>query len=56
MKKIKVAFVVLIAIGGLAFIIKGAGGKSFEKDNSFEVDRIEELEINNQSWDIEFSY
>ncbi|MBK3493935.1 DUF4097 family beta strand repeat protein [Viridibacillus sp. YIM B01967] len=54
MKKIILASVALIAIGGLAFIIKGAGGKSFEKENSFEIDRIEEVEINNESWDIEF--
>jgi hypothetical protein len=35
---------------------KEQGERVFEKDNSFEVARIEELEINNQSWDIEFSY
>lgn len=54
LKKIILAFIALIAIGGLAFSIKGIGEKSFEKENSFEVDRIEEVEINNESWDIEF--
>ncbi|MFD3448999.1 DUF4097 domain-containing protein [Microbacteriaceae bacterium 4G12] len=43
----------LIVIGGLIFSITGVGAKSFEK-KSFEVDRIEEIEINNESWDIEF--
>ncbi|MDM5157185.1 DUF4097 family beta strand repeat-containing protein [Bacillus sp. DX1.1] len=54
MKKIILASTALIVIGGLVFSIKGVGAKSFEKKNSFEVDRIEEVEINNESWDIEF--
>ncbi|MDM5186638.1 DUF4097 family beta strand repeat-containing protein [Bacillus sp. DX4.1] len=54
MKKIILASTVLIVIGGLVFSIKGVGAKSFEKTKSFEVDRIEEVEINNESWDIEF--
>lgn len=52
-EKIILASTALIVIGGLVFSIKGVGAKSFEK-NSFEVDRIEEVEINNESWDIEF--
>ena len=48
------AFVAFIAIGGLALSIKAAGGKSFEKKHSFEAGSVEEVEINNESWDIAF--
>ena len=44
----------LIITGGLVFSFKEVKGKSFEKEKSFEVDSIEEVEINNESWDIEF--
>ncbi|MGF9989479.1 DUF4097 family beta strand repeat-containing protein [Bacillus mycoides] len=54
MKKIILASTALIVIGGLAFGLKGVGAKSFEIEKSFEVDRIEEVEINKGSWDIEF--
>lgn len=54
MKKIILAFIAIIVIGGLAFSIKEVGGKRFEKENSFEADSIKEIEINNESWDIEF--
>ncbi|MBY0597081.1 DUF4097 family beta strand repeat-containing protein [Bacillus bingmayongensis] len=54
MKKIIFASTALIVIGGLTFGIKEVGGKGFEKENSFEVDRIAEVEINNESWDVEF--
>ncbi|KZE03973.1 DUF4097 family beta strand repeat-containing protein [Bacillus mycoides] len=53
MKKIILASTAVIVIGGLAFCLKGVGAKSFEKENSFEVDRIEEIEINKESWNIE---
>lgn len=48
------AFVAFIVIGGLALSIKEAGRKSFEKKHSFEAGSVEEVEINNESWDIEF--
>ncbi|MGE7768486.1 DUF4097 family beta strand repeat-containing protein [Peribacillus sp. NPDC096540] len=54
MKKIIIASIAVLVIGGLAFSIKEVGGKSFEKENSYEVDSIEEVVINNDSWDIEF--
>ncbi len=54
MKKIILASTAVIVIGGLAFCLKGVGAKSFEKEKSFEVDRIEEVEINKESWNIEF--
>ncbi|PFW97201.1 hypothetical protein COL32_04220 [Bacillus pseudomycoides] len=54
MKKIILASTAVIVIGGLAFCLKGVGAKGFEKENSFEVDRIEEIEINKESWNIEF--
>ncbi|MCM3738437.1 hypothetical protein M3215_22305 [Bacillus cytotoxicus] len=53
MKKIIIAATVLIVTGGFVFYVKGVGAKSIEK-KSFEVERIEEVEINNESWDIEF--
>ncbi|PEX86964.1 DUF4097 family beta strand repeat-containing protein [Bacillus cereus] len=53
MKKIILASTAVIVIGGLAFCLKGVGAKSFEKENFFEVDRIEEIEINKESWNIE---
>ncbi|WJE61604.1 DUF4097 family beta strand repeat-containing protein [Bacillus mycoides] len=53
MKKIILASTAVIVIGGLTFCLKGVGAKSFEKENSFEVDRIEEIEINKESWNIE---
>ncbi|MGH1145402.1 DUF4097 family beta strand repeat-containing protein [Bacillus pseudomycoides] len=53
MKKIILASTAVIVIGGLAFCLKGVGAKSFEKENSFEVDRIEDIEINKESWNIE---
>nr|WP_307226968.1 DUF4097 family beta strand repeat-containing protein [Bacillus chungangensis] len=47
-------FVAFIAIGGLALSVKEAGGKSFKKKYSFEAGSVEEVEINNESWDIAF--
>ncbi len=44
----------LIVTGGLIFSFKEVRGKSFEKENSLDADSIEEIEINNESWDIEF--
>ncbi|ENQ3076998.1 hypothetical protein [Bacillus multifaciens] len=46
MKKIILASTALIVIGGVVFYVKGVGAKSIEK-KSFEVERIEEVEINN---------
>lgn len=54
MKKIILASIGVIVIGGLAFGFKVVGAKSFEKEKSFKVDSIKEVEINNESWDIEF--
>ncbi|MFI8709037.1 DUF4097 family beta strand repeat-containing protein [Bacillus sp. NPDC077411] len=54
MKKMILASTALIVTGGFVFSFKEVGGKSFEKETSFEADSIEEVEINNESWDIEF--
>ncbi|TQR20512.1 DUF4097 domain-containing protein [Psychrobacillus vulpis] len=53
MKKMILASIAFIAIGGFAFSVKEVEAKSFEKENSFEVGNIEEVEINNESWNIE---
>ena len=54
MKKIILTCTALLVTGGLVFSFNEVRGKSFEKENSLEADRIEEIEINNESWDIEF--
>lgn len=54
MKKVVFALIGFIVVGGLAFSLNEVGAKSFEKENSFKASSIEELEIHNGSWDIEF--
>lgn len=54
MKKIIFASIVLITVGGLAVGCQEAGKQSFENKTSFAASRIEAIEINNDSWDIEF--
>ncbi|MGE8203612.1 DUF4097 family beta strand repeat-containing protein [Heyndrickxia sp. NPDC080065] len=57
MKKTLAAItIVLIAIGGSACSIKDVGKKNVEIKKSFAVDRINEIEINNESWDVEFKH
>ncbi|MEH6976048.1 DUF4097 family beta strand repeat-containing protein, partial [Bacillus pseudomycoides] len=54
MKKIILASILMIVIVGVAFSLKEVGTKSFEKEISFAVDSVEEIEINNEDWDVEF--
>ncbi|WP_242218636.1 DUF4097 family beta strand repeat-containing protein [Bacillus cereus group sp. BfR-BA-01380] len=54
MKKMILASTALLVTGGFVFSFKEVEGKSFEKEKSFEANRIEEVEINNESWDIKF--
>ncbi|GIN88488.1 hypothetical protein J6TS2_48740 [Heyndrickxia sporothermodurans] len=56
MKKIITAItIVLIAIVGSACSFNEAEKKKVEIKKSFAVEEIEEVEINNESWDIEFN-
>lgn len=52
MKKAIIALIFVIAIGGIIFTLKTNGEKSINEEQSFDVQQIEELEINGESWDI----
>ncbi|MEB2300188.1 DUF4097 domain-containing protein [Lysinibacillus xylanilyticus] len=52
MKKVIIAFIFVIAIGGILFTLKINGEKSINEEQSFDVKDIEELEINIESWNI----
>lgn len=56
MKKIITASLVLIAVSGLAMGCQGIGKQSYSHETSFETNRLEEIEIHNESWDIEFKH
>ncbi len=44
----------MVVIGGVVFSLKAVGEKSYKKEQSFDGDQIEEVEINSESWNIEF--
>ncbi len=52
MKKVIIALIFVIAIGGILFTFKIKGEKSITEEQSFDVKQIEELEINIESWNI----
>ncbi|KOS63189.1 DUF4097 family beta strand repeat protein [Lysinibacillus agricola] len=52
MKKAIIAFLFVIAIGGIVFTLKINGEKGINEQQSFDAQKIEELEINIESWDI----
>ncbi|PEY34309.1 hypothetical protein CN354_17800 [Bacillus cereus] len=54
MKKTILASILIIVVAGVVFSLKEVGTKSFEKENSFAVDSVEEIEINNENWDVAF--
>lgn len=54
MRKMLTASLVLTAIGLLVSGCQGIGKASYHHETSFETKRIEQIEVNNDSWDIEF--
>lgn len=54
MRKIITTSLVLLIVGGLAIGCQGVGKSGYHHEASFEAKLIEEIEINNESWDIEF--
>lgn len=52
MKKAIIALIFVIAVGGILFTLKINGEKSITEEQSFDVEQIEELEINIESWNI----
>jgi len=51
-KKAIIALIFVIAVGGILFTLKINGEKSITEEQSFDVEQIEELEINIESWNI----
>ncbi|TVX87276.1 DUF4097 domain-containing protein [Paenibacillus agilis] len=47
--------IMLLALVGSACSVLGVGSKSFATEQSFQVGSIKAIEINNESWDIEFN-
>ncbi|MCT1399428.1 DUF4097 domain-containing protein [Paenibacillus sp. p3-SID867] len=55
MRKILATSLVLLTVGGFVMGCQGVGNStSYNHESSYEASRIEEIEINNESWDIEF--
>ncbi|MBK5489788.1 DUF4097 family beta strand repeat protein [Bacillus sp. TH17] len=54
MKKIIVIAILLITIASMVFGFKTFHMKDFKKENSFEINNIKEIEVDNENWDIEF--
>lgn len=54
MKKILVIAILLITIASMVFGFKTFHRKDFKKENSFEINNIKEIEVDNENWDIEF--
>ncbi|GIO96014.1 hypothetical protein J14TS5_11000 [Paenibacillus lautus] len=55
MRKIITTSLVLLTVGGLVMGCEGVGkATSYNHESSYEANRIEEIEVNNESWDIEF--
>lgn len=54
MEKIIVIAILLITIASMVFGFKTFHRKDFKKENSFEINNIKEIEVDNENWDIEF--
>ncbi|EJQ58145.1 hypothetical protein BK735_17690 [Bacillus mycoides] len=54
MKKIIVIAILLITIASMVLGFKTFHRKDFKKENSFEINNIKEIEVDNENWDIEF--
>ncbi|HEK9101870.1 DUF4097 family beta strand repeat protein [Bacillus pfraonensis] len=52
MKKIMLGSILIVLVAGVVFSLKEVGAKSFETETSFMVDSVEEIEINNENWDV----
>ncbi|RAR44559.1 DUF4097 family beta strand repeat-containing protein [Paenibacillus sp. MDMC362] len=56
MKKLIAASLVLAAVCGLVIACQGIGKQTFKHETSFEASLIKEIEIHNESWDIELKH
>ncbi|GAB6610512.1 MULTISPECIES: DUF4097 family beta strand repeat-containing protein [Bacillus] len=54
MKKIIVIAILFLTIASAVFGFKTFQGKDFKKEQSFEINDIKEIEVDNENWDIEF--
>ncbi|MCL1697203.1 DUF4097 family beta strand repeat-containing protein [Lysinibacillus sp. BPa_S21] len=52
MKKAIIALIFVIVLGGIFFTLKINGEKSVNEEQSFDIEQIEELELNIESWNI----
>ncbi|SCC48755.1 Uncharacterized protein BC0861_05123 [Bacillus mobilis] len=53
MKKIIVIAILFLTIASVIFGFKTFQGKDFKKEQSFEINDIKEIEVDNENWDIE---
>ncbi|WP_242240963.1 DUF4097 family beta strand repeat-containing protein [Bacillus cereus group sp. BfR-BA-01309] len=54
LKKIIVIAILFLTIASVIFGFKTFQGKDFKKEQSFEINEIKEIEVDNENWDIEF--
>ncbi|MDO3662774.1 DUF4097 family beta strand repeat-containing protein [Bacillus sp. C28GYM-DRY-1] len=54
MKKILIASIALVVIGGIAFTTYKIDAKSFKKNKSYNVENIANLKVYTDSWDLRF--
>lgn len=54
LKKIIVIAILFLTIASVIFGFKTFQGKDFKKEQSFEINDIKEIEVDNENWDIEF--
>lgn len=52
MKKAIIVLILIIACAGVVFVLKVNSEQSFKKQQTFDAQQIEELEINNETWNI----
>ncbi|MGG0728300.1 DUF4097 family beta strand repeat-containing protein [Bacillus paramycoides] len=53
-KKMIVIAILFLTIASVVLGFKTFQGKDFKKENSFEINNIKEIEVDNENWDIEF--
>ncbi|WP_144650122.1 DUF4097 family beta strand repeat-containing protein [Bacillus cereus] len=54
LKKIIVIAILFLTIASVIFGFKTFQGKDFKKEQSFEINHIKEIEVDNENWDVEF--
>ncbi|MCP1165654.1 MULTISPECIES: DUF4097 family beta strand repeat-containing protein [Bacillus] len=54
LKKIIVSAILFLTIASVIFGFKTFQGKDFKKEQSFEINHIKEIEVDNENWDVEF--